>query len=657
MANWKKLASGAAGAAGGAGLNVEDVFSTYLYDGNGSTQTITNGIDFSGEGGMLWIKARNAANNHTIFDTERAITQILSSNQTTITTNSTGWGLTSFNSDGFSLNATSMQAVNNSGNENCSWSFRKAPKFFDVVTYTGNSTANRAIPHSLGQAPGFVLVKCISDTQEWVAWHKDYSGNSYHQIFNNTQAEGNANLFSTTAPTDTNFYLGNSYYEYYNQTGRTYVMYLFAHNDGDGEFGPNGDQDIIKCGSYTGNGSTDGPKITLGFEPQFIMVKRTDSTSNWRMYDVMRGLSHNDAEILNANSSAAESNYGGISPFLPLADGFKNNYNDGPENASGGNYVYIAIRRGPMAVSNDVDDLFNVKTFTGTDTSAVTNAAAGFPVDFAFEKENYTSSSNWYVSSRLTAGKSMYFWGTAAEASENQIWDSMTGVSLSDQGNSYNRVYWMWKRSPNFFDAVAYTGDGATTRDIDHNLGVAPEMIWIKGRGQTDDWYVYAAPIYGDDNYDILRLNSANAADRTNSVTFPSAPTASVFTVYQFANLLNGSGNTYIAYLFASLNGISKVGSYTGNGSSTARTIDCGFSNGAKFVLIKRTDTTGNWFLFDTARGITSGDDKLLQLNKTNGEASGQYIDPVSSGFATRTTDGNVNANGGEYIFYAIAAP
>ena len=109
-----------------------------------------------------------------------------------------------------------------------------------------------------------------------------------------------------------------------------------------------------------------------------------------------------------------------------------------------------------------------------------------------------------------------------------------------------------------------------------------------------------------------------------------------------------------IAYLFASLPGVSKVGSYTGNG--TSQTIDCGFSSGARFVLIKRTDAGGNWLVVDTERGLVSGNDPVLLLDATNAEQTNlDIVDPTSSGFIVNGTSANWNASGGSYIFYAIA--
>jgi len=313
MATKKKLLQAAAGtaAAGGAALNVEDVFSTYLYTGNGQftgdTQTITNGIDLAGEGGLVWSKARTQAYGSGLFDTERGATKYLVSDNTTseITSATT---LTSFNNDGFTLGLDSSWVINKTGVDYASWTFRKAPKFFDVVTYTGNATA-RTISHNLGSTPGTIIIKRTDGSEDWQVWHRSLDSNNNTRIFLNTTAAAasvGSPHWNSTAPTDSVFSLGTS--NQVNRSGSTFVAYLFAHNDGDGEFGPDGDQDIIKCGSYDGNGTTNGPNIDLGFEPQWVIIKNIDAAGNWNMFDNMRGLSDggNDMVIYSDLSNAED---------------------------------------------------------------------------------------------------------------------------------------------------------------------------------------------------------------------------------------------------------------------------------------------------------------------------------------------------------------
>jgi len=246
MASKKKLLQAAAGSAGGAGLDIDEVFSTYLYDGNsGSAQTITNGIDLSGEGGLVWIKNRDRAIGHALFDTERGANRDLNSNDTSAENYNTAIGQ-AFNSNGFSLNNNYTDS-NYSGEDFVSWTWRKQPKFFDIVTYTGDGNADRQINHNLGSVPGMMIVKKYAgSTTRWAVYHRSLGTGKFLNL-DDTAATVTQNDHWQTAPNATQFTVetnGNV-----NNSGDSYVAYLFAHNDGDGDFGLTNDQDIIKCGS------------------------------------------------------------------------------------------------------------------------------------------------------------------------------------------------------------------------------------------------------------------------------------------------------------------------------------------------------------------------------------------------------------------------
>ena len=645
MANTKKLIQAAAGAAGGAALNIEDVFSTYLYDGNGSTQTITNDIDLSGEGGLVWTKSRTNVNTsfHALYDTERGANKILYSNATSAEGSVTNY-LNSFNSNGFTLG---FEDQSNGPNDNfASWTFRKAPKFFDVVTYTGAGSSN-VVSHNLNSTPACILIKRTNTVASWMVYHKSLTNPSnYYLSLNLTNDEANWGSTWITV-SDTSFTL-NGTHGLYNGSGDTYVAYLFAHNDGDGEFGPDGDADIIKCGSYTGNGSTNGPEIDLGFEPQWIMIKRASNVSGWYIWDTMRGIVSDGSgdAFLYANASDSEDPSGEFLKVTPT--GFKLQNAGLQTNGSSNDYIYIAIRRGPMAVPESATDVFNISY--GTATAPWFDA--GFPVDLGMHTNKTGYSTNARVVPRLTSPNYLYTSSTSAEISADTTnkFDYMEGYN-SGAFASTDFIAWMWKRAPNFFDVVAYTGNGTAGRTVSHNLGVAPEMMWVKSRSNAQNWYVYHKDV-GIGSYLTLQTGNAPAADTYNWIWNSTAPTSTEFTVSTFSGQTN---YTYITYLFASLNGISKVGSYTGNG--TSQTIDCGFSSGARFVLIKRTDSTGDWYIWDTERGIVAANDPHLSLNTTAAEVTtDDSIDPVSSGFAVNQVSAtNINVSSASYIFYAVS--
>ena len=636
---------------------VDDVFSTYVYTGEGGTKTITNGIDLDGEGGMVWIKDRTYAFDNLLYDTERGVGKGLSSNLTTPENNDLS-GLSSFNNNGFKLG--SWSDVNYNGHDFVSWTFRKAPKFFDVVTYVGNGQAGQTISHDLEQEPGFIIVKGTSSASQWRCYHRGlYSpGDSIadkYMLLNEdgpVNTTGGESAWNNVFPTSTEFTAGVNV----NASGSEYVAYVFAHDDSD--------EGLIQCGTYDGVASPAKPEVDLGWEPQWVMIKRVDRTGNWHVVDSMRGITDGpvDEGCNPLRPSTAEVEF----PFDVItltSTGFIVNGTNGSfnSNVSGAKYIYMAIRRPnkPASEGFEADELFALGEYNGTGAEAVEQAPSGFPVDFAMHFQNYQSGPTYqYTSDRLTAGKSLVTNSNAAEVSEVQVWDSMDGVSLNNQGNTYPRLQPMWRRAPGFFDVVCYEGDYSnnTFTGIPHNLGVEPDMAWIKKRDDTyanGNWMVYLKE-FGYTKNMVLNATDEVRVDNDNAFGPFEADKFRMRSYYTGTNYL---GSDYIAYLFASVPGICDIGTYTGTAST--QDIDCGFTTGARFILIKRTDVSGNWTFWDTERGISSGNDPFLALNNTGAQTTSlNVLTPLSSGFTVNADSANypvINANGGTYIYMAIA--
>jgi len=615
---------------------IEDVFSTYLYTGNGSTQTITNGINLSTNGGLVWIKSRSAVNNNFLTDTMRGGSQNLRSDTTGAQQND---GTLTFNANGFS--APSSNGFGNSGVTFASWTFRKQAKFFDVVTYTGNGTQNRAISHALGSAPGFIVVKQTNTAANWYCKAPGL-GTSQALLLNTTDAVATyTNVWGTTIEDATNFYVGNVTT---NASGGTYVAYLFAHNAGG--FGLTGTDNVISCGSFTTDGSGNAT-VNLGYEPQWLLVKDLANNQYFQLVDNMRALTATAAQAaeLYAGATQAETVNGG---FAINATGFT------VSQYISTSYIYIAIRRGPMKVPTSGTSVYEAYSRPVGETINVVNTA--FPADTFWAKNTTSSSYNWFDYDRLR-GNTQY------------LATNTTGAEITGSGNyfvkfnydqlklhvgevsDYNTFttgsifYWM-RRAPGFFDEVCWTTTGAA-QTLNHNLGVVPELMIRKVRNGTwEGWMVYAAAI---GNTKILYLDQTAAQD-TNNGWDNKTPTSTQFFVN---NTL--SGYNMVTYLFATVAGVSKVGSYTGNG--TTQTINCGFTGGARFVLIKRTDSTGDWYVWDTARGIVTANDPHLSLNTTAADVTtDDSIDPDSSGFiVNQLAATNINVSAATYIFLAIA--
>ena len=296
------------------GVTAVDVFSTTLYTGNGSTQTITNGIDLAGEGGLVWQKARSAASSNFWTDTERGATNYIASNLANA--EAVGNLVISFNNDGF----TEASGFS-SGTTLASWTFRQAPKFFDIVQYTGDGTNGRQIAHDLGVAPGMITTKSLSTTGDWNTYHRSATGD---MKLNTTAAQAASKTIVESA-TDSTFTVSGVA----NSSGVTYIAYLFAHDPSD--------SGIIQCGSFDVSG-TGSDKITTGWPVQYLLFKYATRTGDWEIGDTKRTPSWlGDEGYLEANNSNAEA----------LAN-FASNEADGVTlegfTAAGETVIYMAIR-------------------------------------------------------------------------------------------------------------------------------------------------------------------------------------------------------------------------------------------------------------------------------------------------------------------------
>lgn len=623
--------------------NSHSISQNSLNSGNAVASVFGRFTGSDGEGGLVWIKQRNTTRDHYLFDTARGATKYIRSNETNAesTENTT---LTAFNPNGFSLGNRAL--INQNTGDYVSWTFRNSP-MFQCLTYTGNSTAGRTVSHNLGSVPGLILIKGTSNSGDWVVYHRGLSNPTGNMLQLNSTTSEIQGRWNNTAPTSTQFTLNDSLGV--NGTGRTFVAYLFAHHANDGSqtgFGSNGDSPVISCGSYTGNGSATGPIIDCGFEPQWLLLKDASSTGNWRILDSMRHLGIGNRDGLWANESSAEDSsnetHVNVTPT-----GFQVTTTNGQINANNETYIYMAIAH-PICASSvptDATKVFAISTNGQAGDSKAPAYRSTFPVDMYFEKS--TGGSPGYISNRLTGRKYMQTNGTNAEATDSALhYDFMNGV-YNSTGSISNYHGYMWKRAFSYFDCVGFLGTGSA-RTVSHNLGVVPEMFWCKSRDSTESWAVFHKNI-GNGFQTVLNQANVPLSDSTSYNN--TDPTSSVFTVGT-NDQLNKSGDNYIAYLFATVDGISKVGScsHTFGGGDT--NVDCGFSNGCRFLLIKSTTHAYPWEVYDSVRGIVSGNDPYLKLNNTDAEVTNNDgIDPLSSGFTLTSTGWNT----GTYIFYAIA--
>jgi len=321
-----------------------DYFQTVLWTGNSSTQTVS-GLSFSPD--LVWLKCRNDAYGHRLLDTVRGATIGLAS-QSTAAESTESTGLTAFNSDGFTLG--SNVTYNESAKTYVGWAFdagtttttntagsittslrASASSGFSVISYTGTGSAGASIGHGLGVAPAFALFKNRSTSSDWQVYHVSL-GNAQSILLQSTAAAGSSSAFNSTSPTSTVITLGAG--TSLNSNGSSHICYAWAPVTGYSSFG-----------SYTGNGSTDGPFVYTGFRPRWILTKETTAANVWTINDTARDPYNAAKSNLWANQSSAEDT--STSGMDILSNGFKPrtsaNYNN-----SGQTYIYAAFAENPF---------------------------------------------------------------------------------------------------------------------------------------------------------------------------------------------------------------------------------------------------------------------------------------------------------------------
>jgi hypothetical protein len=324
-----------------------------LWSGQTSVSTDITGYNFSPD--FVWIKNRNSTEFHIAFDTVRGAAQYIYPSLTNGENDGGSNTLTAFNSDGFTLYDPGGWAVNGTGKTYVGWAWDagsstvantdgsisssvRTNNYLSIVSYTGNGANNATVGHGLGTTPSVVIVKSRDGTQEWIVYHSDLTTNK-NLLLNTTNAEGAWNEGYITLPTSTTFRLtGGPNLQNINTSTHKHIAYCFAPVEGYSAFG-----------SYTGNGSaTDGPFVYTGHRTRWLMVKRTDSSGSWWMWDTERDTYNLADAVLRSNSNVSENTYSGLTDVDILSNGFKWRGNGADVNASGGSYVFMSFAENPF---------------------------------------------------------------------------------------------------------------------------------------------------------------------------------------------------------------------------------------------------------------------------------------------------------------------
>jgi len=683
-----------------------DYFNTVLYTGDGTTSQGKTGVGFQPD--FTWIKNRSSSgNNHALFDSVRGIQRELRSDSTApeIDYTATNYSLKSFDIDGFTVGDITAGNYNVNGAVGGTWSGNaefvawnwkaggadvlneegtidsqvsaNVDAGFSIVKYTGNGTNGATVGHGLSSAPELVLIKQLSTAgHHWKSIAAVLGAGK--AIYLNLDIAAVSGQFNNTLPTDDVFTLDTDTND--NENNASHIAYAFHSVEG-----------YSRIGSYDGTGAS-GNYIVTGFRPAFVMMKAYDDTSDWFIVDNKRNLTDPRNSNLRPNNSNTEANAASGLNFL--SNGFE--FTGAAFNDNNVSWIYMAFAEENVQPEPELANSFNVVTYTGTGTTGGNTLPVtgfGFQPDLVWVKNRDVAVNHYlYDSVRGTGTAKALHSNTTSSESSASTYSTNGGVSsfLSDgftayrgtdntyQGTNMNGqdyVAWAWKASNDStinqdgsitsivsanpaagFSVVSTQSDGSGYLNFGHGLSQAPELVITKFTGQTGEWYTYTSAI--SNGFDVaLKLNSSDAAITAYGTNKWSA-TSTVVAIgnpqwYFTANV------PFITYCFHSVDGYQKIGSYTGNGTTSNRiyTTNDGTSNGTdgfepRFLLVKQTNASRNWNIYDNLRV----QDRPLFPNLSSAEAGdAERLQFNSDGFTWTNSAADFNASGGTYIYLAIA--
>ena len=644
-------------------------FNTVTYSGNSGTQAIT-GVGFQPD--FVWIKCRSTAHSHFVADSTRGATKYIMPNETTAELTRTDQ-IQSFDTDGFTLAGNGD--VNGSGKTYVAWCWKanggttssntdgsitstvqaNTKAGFSIINYTGNLTAGATVGHGLGSTPELIIFKPLVGAAGWKVYSNQLSDPANKVLsLEDSHAELTINAFNGTLPNSSVITLAA-----YGDTNRTSSIIAYAFKSVAG---------YSKFGSYTGNGSANGPIVNTGFEPAFVIIKRTDSADNWSMTDNKRNTTNPRNKGLFPNLSSTELTSGYSVNYL--SNGFQIADSGAGVNANGGTFLYIAFAADQSAAPA-LPDSFGISGYVGNASTKIVNNS-GFSPSLVWQKNRSAGNSqNWNDAVR-GPGNFIFSNNTDSETALTTF-DSFNSngftVSGTDQYiNGINNAYvaWQWKGNTNptintdgtiqsvvsanqaaGFSIVKYTGTGSAGT-VGHGLSSKCDMVIIKTLDSINNWIVQL-PQLGDNARMLLDNTNAKSDDSTTA----QAGNATVFGIGA-DNSVAKNGDNFIAYCFTSISGFSKFGSYTGNGSTTGPVVTTGFK--PDFVMYKATGQSGNWGMLDSVRGETNPIDEWMGANLINEESfeSTRQADFLDTGFQPKGTNSDINTNGANYIYFAF---
>jgi hypothetical protein len=332
-----------------------EYFKPVLYTGNSSSTQAISGVGFQPD--FVWIKNRNSSTDHLLFDSVRGVTSVLKTVGSGAQETDAN-AFKSFDSDGFTLGtSTSGNPTKNNGDPYVAWCWKagngtstntngsitstvsaNTTAGFSVVSYTSQSSAPQTVGHGLSTAPSFIITKDRDGTDWWGVYHSALGPTKALFLNSNSDPATSSAYWNNTAPTSSVFTINTDGISHKVGTSNRYIAYCWAEVPSYSFFG-----------TYQGNGSSDGPFVYTGFQPAFVMIKRSDTSNNWLMYDTSRYFPNPNDSVIYANLSAGEQTSAG-DPIDILSNGFKLRANSSATNA--GTYIYMALAEHPFGGSN-----------------------------------------------------------------------------------------------------------------------------------------------------------------------------------------------------------------------------------------------------------------------------------------------------------------
>jgi hypothetical protein len=656
---------------------------TYAYDGTATNVTYQEATNFSPD--LVWVKHRNhpTAHSHNLADSVRGATKMLYSNTTDAEETITN-SITSFDSNGFSVGNSA--AVNDSYNY-VAWCFNagsgssgsntdgvtsgsvtavtstvKANQDagFSICEFTTPSSGKPSWGHGLSQAPELIIAKSAENTGSWYVWSPSILGQKELRL--NTTAAATSYSPDFISVDSSKIDLGSGSFNI--GVSSRHINYNFHSVDG-----------FQKVGSYTGTGAA-GNMVETGFEPAFVMIKNAGDIGSWIIHDNKRDTANPRTIHLRANTSGAEDS--GANEYVSFhSNGFElvgtgQNVN----HSDGDTYIYLAIAADPDETTPTVENSFDVVTYTGNGSTQ--SIATDFKPDFVWIKGRSDAEGARLFDTIRGANNAIFSNSTGGEAAVTGELTSLdsNGFTLGSNENvnqsSQTYVAWCWKAGDHDdnlpqintegtidsvvsvndaagFSIVKFNGGNTSGTTVGHGLSSAPELIIVKNTSDIASW-----PVLTQTGYTI----GATTFTLSASSNYLALNSTTGYISYTFDQQLGGTNNgglasdVLIAYCFTSITGYQKVGSYTGDGSSS-NAINLGFQ--PRWVMIKLSSHSGqNWYIMDDQRENTSVEKALSANSSALEESLSNHLDFTSTGFTLTKNSTAFNQSGYTYIYLAI---